>query len=193
MSGGIIPGWNSQGVLPPVDPSNPVSRDRSPYVVSVDDFVLRFGTSLERLNILDGLLSFRSALHVAGLISGFQWLDGSFLESIESLESRPPHDIDVVTFYNLPPSHTQRTLLSGHPQLFDRDFIKNSYHVDAYFIDLMSNIPEELISNSAYWYSIWSHRRNSLWKGYLQIDLSQTDDHIAKDNLDGIMSRGGTQ
>jgi hypothetical protein len=193
MSGGIIPGWNSQGVLPPVDTSNPVSRDRSPYVVSVDDFVLRFGTSLERLNILDGLLSFRSALHVAGLISGFQWLDGSFLESIESLESRPPHDIDVVTFYYLPSSHTQRTLLSGHPQLFDRDFIKNNYHVDAYFIDLMSNIPEELISNSAYWYSIWSHRRNSLWKGYLQIDLSQTDDHIAKDNLDGIMSRGGTQ
>jgi hypothetical protein len=192
MSGGIIPGWNSQGVLPPVDTSNPVSLDRSPYLVSLDDFVLRFGTSSERLNILDGILSFRSALHEAGIVRGFQWLDGSFLENIESLESRPPRDIDVVTFYYLPLNHTQVTLLSSNPQLFDRDLIKTSYHVDAYFIDLMGNIPEELISNSAYWYSVWSHRRNSIWKGYLQIDLSQTDDHIARDNVDKMMSRGGT-
>lgn len=191
MSGCIIPGWNTQGVLPPVDPINPVSRDRSPYVVSLVDFVLRFGTSQKRLDIIDGFLAFRSKLHEAGLIRGFQWLDGSFLESIESLESRHPNDIDVVTFYYLPSNSTQATLLSDHPQLFNHNFIKNNYYVDAYFIDLTGNIPEELVSNSAYWYSIWSHRRNSIWKGYLQVDLSQTDDHIARDNLNEIMSRGG--
>jgi hypothetical protein len=188
----VIPSWNSQGVLPPVDPSDSVSRYRSPYTVSLDDFVLRFSTSLERLNILNGLLSFRSALHGSGLIRGFQWLNGSFLENIELLESRHPRDIDVVTFYYTPADQTQETLLKGHPQLFNHDDNKSNYHVDAYFIDLNGGIPEYLIFNSAYWYSIWSHRRNALWKGYLQIDLSQTDDHIAKDNLSRIMNRGDT-
>jgi hypothetical protein len=126
-------------------------------------------------------------LHGSGLIIGFQWLNGSFLENIELLESRHPRDIDVVTFYYTPADQTQETLLKGHPQLFNHDYNKRNYHVDAYFIDLNGGIPEYLIFNSAYWYSIWSHRRNALWKGYLQIDLSQTDDHIAKDNLSRIM------
>jgi len=187
-----LPSWNSQGVLPPVDPSDPVSSSRSPYAVSLKDFVSQFGTSTDRLNILSGLLSFRSALHAAGIIGGFQWLDGSFLENIESLESRPPRDIDVVTFYYLPPNQTQRTLLNGYPQLFDRRYIKNNYHVDAYFIDLKGIVPEKLISKTAYWYGVWSHQRNSLlWKGYLQIDLSSTDDHIALDNLIRMMDKGG--
>jgi hypothetical protein len=154
---GIIPGWNSQGVLPPIDPNNPVSTKRSPYACSLAGFVLQFGTSAERLNILNGILSFRSSLHGAGLIRGFQWLDGSFLESIESLESRPPNDIDVVTFYYLPNNNTQRMLLGAYPQLFDHSYIKTNYHVDAYFIDLMGSIPEGLISRSTYWYSLWSH------------------------------------
>jgi len=109
------------------------------------------------------------------------------------LKSRPPNDIDVVTFYYLPPNQTQRTLLNAYPNLFDRSYIKNKYRVDAYFIDLNSIAPEKLISKSAYWYGVWSHQRKSLlWKGYLQIDLSPTDDHIALDNLNRMMNRGGT-
>jgi hypothetical protein len=69
-------------------------------------------------------------LHAAGIIDGFQWLDGSFLENIESLESRSPRDIDVVTFYYLPPNQTQKALLNGYPQLFDHRHIKENYHVD---------------------------------------------------------------
>lgn len=187
-----LPSWNSQGVLPPVDPSNPVSISRSPYAVSLKDVVSQFGNSTDRLNILTGLLSFRSALHAAGIIDGFQWLDGSFLENIESLESRPPRDIDVVTFYNLPLNQTQRTLFNCYPQLFDHRHIKENYHVDAYFVDLNGIVPEKLISKAAYWYGVWSHQRKSLlWKGYLQIDLSSTDDHIALDNLVKMMEPGG--
>lgn len=187
-----IPDWNSKGVLPPIDPIDPRSAERSPYAVSLIDFVLRFGTSLARLSILDGLLSFRSALHNAGLIQGFQWADGSFLENIELLESRPPNDIDVVTFYHIPNNHTQTTLLQAFPRLFNRIYTKQDYHVDAYFVGLNSGAPESLISRSAYWYSLWSHRRNEQWKGYLHIELSQTHDDAARENLNRMMAQGGT-
>jgi hypothetical protein len=190
MSDIAIPDWNSQGVLPPIDPVNPRSAERSPYAVSLIDFVLRFGTSSARLNILDGLLSFRSGLHEAGLIQGFQWVDGSFLEDIEELESRDPNDIDVVTFFHLPKDDTQRRLSQAFPRLFTPKFAQEDYHVDAYFVQLNEGVPEPLISNSVYWYSLWSHRRNDLWKGYLQIDLSQTNDNVARDNLNRIIAEG---
>lgn len=37
--------------------------------------------------MLDGLLRKRAALHAAGLIQGFQWLDGSFLEHVENISA----------------------------------------------------------------------------------------------------------
>lgn len=187
-----IPSWNFQGVLPPIDINNPVSRERSPYAASLDVFVQRFGISSQRISILNGLLSFRSALHEAGLIKGFQWLDGSFLENVESLELRPPNDVDVVTYFYLPEGHTQETFFQNYPQLFDLHHNKTTYHVDAYFTVLNGSIPELLISDCAYWYSVWSHRRNALWKGYLEIDLSQTEDHIARERLNRVMSQGDT-
>jgi hypothetical protein len=191
MSDVVIPGWNSNGVIPPIDPTNPTSFERSPYEVSLTDLVLRFGTSLERQEVLNGFLLFRSELHKVGLTRGVQWLDGSFLENIESLESRAPNDIDVVTFYHRPNSYTQQELFKASPRLFNHDNVKEDYHVDAYLINLDDNTPEFLVSSSAYWYSVWSHRRNLLWKGYLQIDLSQTHDASAIDNLK-CMTNGGT-
>ena len=34
-----------------------------------------------------------------GIGSGFQWLDGSFLENVEMTEKRDPGDLDLVTFF----------------------------------------------------------------------------------------------
>jgi hypothetical protein len=187
-----IPGWNVQGVLPPINPTMPTHSERSPYAVSLTDVVLRFGTSPERLTILAGFLSFRSALHNAGLVSGFQWINGSFLEDIERmpLEKRSPRDIDTVTFYFLPEGQTQNSLFQAFPRLFRRDHTKQDYHVDAYFEQLNGDAPEALVRRSAYWYSIWSHRRNGQWKGYLQVGLSSNDDEVAKVNLENIKNQG---
>lgn len=191
-SGNPVLSWNNQGVLYPIDPSKPTSRNRSPYKVSLNDVILEFGTSSHRQNLLSGFLSFRSALHGLGITAGFQWLDGSFLECVESLRSCPPNDIDVITFYVVPAGQTQQTLEASYPQLFDHDSLKNIYHVDAYFFELKSSTIGKLINESTYWYSLWSHQRNTLlWKGYLQIDLSPTDDNIALDNLNRITSQGG--
>lgn len=185
-----IPKWNAQGVLPPIDPINPTSTERSPYVVSLTDLALHFGTSKGRQKILMGFLEFRSALHAAGVRDGFQWVDGSFLENIESIESRDPADIDVVTFFHLPNGETQQTLATAHSALFTNASTKANYLVDSYFVTLNDNPPENLVERSAYWYSLWSHRRTGQWKGYLQIDLSPGDDTLAKTELQNAAGGG---
>jgi len=178
-----IPDWNPQGVLPPNDPVDPTSAERSPYAVSLTDFVLHFGTTEKRQTILLGLLDFRAALHAAGLGNGFQWVNGSFLENIETIANRPPADMDVVTFFYLPQGQTQQSFASTHPDLFKHEDTKTRFHVDAYFVPLDDNPPAYLVERSAYWYSLWSHRRNGQWKGYLQIDLLATDDAPARAEL----------
>lgn len=188
-----IPNWNAQGVLPPHDPVDPISAQRSPYIVRLTDFVLHFGTTEKRLTILHGLLDFRAALHAAELDSGFQWVNGSFLEDIETVEKRAPADIDVVTFFHLPPGQTQQSFASAHPNLFKHAETKNQFHVDAYFVPLDDNPPACLVERSAYWYSLWSHRRNGQWKGYLQIDLSATNDGTARAELQKATGEGTAQ
>lgn len=175
-----IPDWNSVGVIPPIDPVDPTGPERSPYLVSLVDVVLKFGISPERRSILDGLLRLRAALHSAGIFKGFQWLDGSFLERIEVIESRVPEDIDVVTFVE---STGGLNLTPENEWCVDHDLVKASCHVDHY-IEEMDRIPcHMLVSRAAYWYSVWSHRRSQLWKGFLQIDLSPMDEETANSIL----------
>ena len=183
----VIPAWTSSGVIPPVSSAGPASAERSPYVVSLSEFVLRFGSSAKRNQILNGFLRYRDRLHVAGLTTGFQWLDGSFLENIELTETRDPNDLDVVTFYSLPLGTTQQQILSLDPDLFPltvsgRANLKMSFFVDAYMVSLGSRA-SVLVQQSTYWYSMWSHRRDSRWKGYLQIDLDPSKDALAATHL----------
>lgn len=119
----------------------------------------------------------RSALHGAGVAQGFQWLDGSVLEHVELIEGRAPNDIDVVTFYRLPPNLTQRHLAA--PALFlAHKEVKTTYHVDGY-LEHLGMDAERLTRRTAYWHSVWSHRRNQLWKGFVQVDLAPTEEVVA--------------
>ena len=186
-----IPGWSPQGTLPPSISATPTTTNPSPYCVSLVDFVLRFGNTEPRQKIVIGFLNFRAALQATGLVNGFQWIDGSFLENIEMLDSRDPHDIDVVTFFHMPDGENQQTLLQTSPRLFNSEATKEDYLVDAYFVQLNTDIPELLVAQSTYWNSLWSHRRNGQWKGYLQVDLSSTRDQVAKANLDIIVNEEG--
>jgi hypothetical protein len=186
-----IPQWTTQGVLSPINPVAPAQTDRSPYLVTLTDLVLRYTTSKDRIQILRGFLEFRTKLHSALLDKGFQWIDGSFLEHIEMVEGRPPRDIDVVTFFHLPNGQTQADMVNKFPRLFNPTFTKADYSVDGYFVQLNVDKPESLVAQSTYWYSLWSHRCNGQWKGYLQIDLSSADDQVAQVNLERIMNSGG--
>lgn len=184
-----IPAWNAQGVISPVNPLDPTAAERSPYPVSLINFVNKFSTSSERRKVLQGFLRYRIELHNVGLTQGFQWLDGSFLEQVEVLESRAPNDMDVVTFYRLPAGQSQQGLQSLAPHVFPinrtaQQQLKANFHVDAYLVHL-GMAPERLVAQSTYWYSLWSHRRNQVWKGYVQIDLAPTEDAAAWAALGG--------
>lgn len=180
-----IPAWNNQGVIPPIDINSPAAFPRSPYVVSLSDVVQRFATTRARVTILQGFLAYRAALQAAGLTQGFQWLDGSFMENKELMLKANPGDIDVMTFFHLPPGVTQGTIAARNPLVFGPNgkVRKQQFHVDAYLIDLASS-PEILVRQSAYWYGLFAHsRRNFIWKGFLQVDLSSVEDAPASSLL----------
>lgn len=189
-----LPSWNSLGLIPPVNEQHPMSAERSPYTVSLTDFVLRFGHTSPRRKVLDGFLKYRAALHSVGLVSGFQWLDGSFLENVEVLEARAPNDIDVVTFFDLPEGKSQHDIFQQSPELFPMTRgihlkLKEMYSVDAY-LEYLGKSPSRLVRQSSYWYSIWSHRRNQAWKGFVQIDLAPSTDAQAVAQLETLVTQG---
>lgn len=191
-----IPSWNALGVIPPFNATSPTSVDRSPYVASLSEFILRFSTSDVRRRVLDGFLRYRGRLHAVGLTDGFQWLDGSFLENIEVVEGRSPNDLDLVTFFRLPAGTSQAEVQRSAPDAFpqtsaERSLFKSVFFVDPYFVNLGA-AAERLIKLSTYWHSVWSHRRDATWKGYLQIDLNLTEDSVAANQLNLPPITGGT-
>jgi hypothetical protein len=164
-----------------MDPRNPTAPQRSPYSISMLDLVMRFATTPARHRILSGFVHYRAALQAIGLVSGMQWLDGSFMEQIELLGQRPPRDLDVVTFLHTPPGFALDPSNTG---VFDHDEAKARFHVDSYFVELDELPARAIVAQSAYWYSLWSHRRNGAWKGFLEVDLAPASDPLALQWLD---------
>ena len=173
----MIPPWSHSGVLPPfvgIDPTG--NAGSSPYNASCSDVANRFGTSSTRVSLLQGWIRYRSALQAIGVINGFQWLDGSFLEDAESRLGRPPNDIDLVTFANRPLGTTNfNSFVQANFSLFSSIATGRDFSCDAYFVDL--DKPASLIvDDTRYWYGLFSHRRSTFeWKGMIQVPL-QSDD-----------------
>lgn len=189
MTTTAIPDWDGRGVLPPCL-NSPIEADGvSPFPVSLLDIIQRFGTSYERLAILDGLLRYRAALNGIGLVRGFQWIDGSFMEHVELLERRPPNDIDVVSFFYLPDGKTQAEILCDHRPLFSRNETKKAFKVDAFPVVLTDMAQEYLVERSVYWYGLWGHRRDRSWKGFLQVDLVPDEDRDASKLLQQLQDQ----
>lgn len=160
--------------------------ERSPYKCSISQLCGRYATSVARVAILDGLLNLRSECRVRGIV-GFLWLGGSFLEDIETLEQRDPNDIDAVTFIREPITPAAVAAAVSSPiDLRTRPYVKVTYRVDHSFVELRSPA-SKLMNATYYWYGLYSHRRNDLWKGMLEIQLESTsdDDDAARRILEG--------
>jgi hypothetical protein len=186
-----VPDWNNAQVLPPIFPGKPGnSPDRSPYRVSMAAMVARFATSPERIRILHGLLDYRIALSKTIISDGFQWLDGSFMENKELIEGKPPNDVDVVTFFELPEDKTQDDLLGDNPDLFDNESVKARFKVDSYMHQIGGLLKQFDVRRISYWYSMWSHRRDERWKGFLEVTLSDAENSEAKALLEQIEREG---
>lgn len=178
--------FNAAGVIPPVLDPDGVDRNRSPYILTVNDFVNLFSYTPERIKILENFLHHRLELYKVGIVGGFQWLNGSFTTDVEITDQRPPSDIDVVTFFYLPPGETQITFLPKTNGLLDASIAKPKYMVDIYPVVLGDKITPYFINDITYWYSMWSHRKSdNMWKGFIQVPLSPNEDQLILDNLIG--------
>ena len=188
---GSVPEWGFEGLIPAVNSAAPFPSQRSPYPISLVDLVVKFGITETRRRLLSGLLDYRGELHQAGVVRGFQWIDGSFLENVEKMEGRDPNDIDIVTFFRIPNGHTEQTLLNDFRHLFNKRELKNKYSIDAYYAVLNPDHLEAIVERSVYWYSLWSRTRGGSWKGYLQVELASDEDNAAKSELERGASEGG--
>jgi hypothetical protein len=137
-----------------------------------------------------GLLDYRAALHEVGLKNGFQWLDGSFMEAVEIIEIRSPRDVDVVTFFYLPEQVDQNSLIQEHPHLFEPEKAKQRFLVDAYMLRLGTPSQQSFVKRVSYWYSMWSHTRAGVWKGFVEVDLSPGEDLACRDFLKTLNDKG---
>lgn len=190
MSPATIPAWTPDGLLPPIGGAL-TALDRAPYRVSLVEFVTRFGTTQERRRLLRGMLSYRAQLHTAGLVDGFLWIDGSFVEDVENLEHRAPRDIDVVLFFRMPPGVSQRQLRDRLPSLMvaaEQLSLREQFGIHATPVDLA--LPERvLIERATYWYSLLAHRRDGAWKGYVELDLAGEQDAQAAQVMEQLEGR----
>lgn len=154
----------------------------SPYKVELAEFVERYGGTEKRREILQGLLAYRDALRAVGINTGFQWLDGSFVEDCETNRGRPPGDIDIITFSVRPRRYADsvswRQFIRSRPDLFDPETSKEQYKCDAYFVDLGVN-PVHLVAQTSYWFGLFSHQRDTyLWKGMIEVPFSGDDSDV---------------
>ena len=159
-----------RNILPPHrgDPRSPV--DLSPYSCTIAELCARFATTAKRKQILEGFLNLRAELFSLG-IRGFQWLGGSFLEDIERQERREPNDLDAITFVADPTAPADlKAKLSAKPDLLSRNYVKATFSVDHFWVPLGWE-PVYLVDQTRYWYGLFSHRRDRVWKGMLAVDL----------------------
>ena len=174
-----IPPFTSSGVLPPfIDASPTDPAKRSPYSCDMFQLVERFCTSAHRARLLLGLNAYRKHLIDGGFVSGYQWIDGSFVEDAETTRGRSPSDIDVITLFNRPIKYQvskvawaadyQATL---HRDYFDTKRMKPRYNCDTYSIDLDAD-QASLVEHTMYWGGLFTDIKGSTEKkGIVRIPL----------------------
>ena len=180
-----IPEWDRRGFLPPWLGEHRQVGSHPPYLVPLTDFVLRFGDTARRREILTRFLDYRNALHTAGLVRGFQWVNGSFVTNTAQIANREPNDIDVVTFYHLLEGYTQEMLLDAFLAAFNNTDVLENYATDTHLVCLDTDHMFYLLKVAAFWHSLWSHTIESHRKGYLAISLSNDTDASARAILSG--------
>lgn len=194
-----IPDWELSGILPPWGVRGVAAGGaRSPYVCRLSEVVARLGTTDHRTNLISGLLDYREQIRTLGFSTGFQWVDGSFVEARP--DNHPPRDIDLLTVPSTLPASVQalgspadqraelNNLAVAHPELFEPGQSKAQFKVDAYWIvpDVIGR--DGYTRQLLYWFSLFSHRRQTReWKGFLQIDLSDAaGDDEARQMLEAL-------
>lgn len=166
----MIPPFDHNHVIPPHlgNPADPTQI--SPYSCEILEFCRYFCYSPERINILRGFVCFRLKMIQNGIINGFQWVDGSFTENIEVRENRPPHDLDVVTFFKGINDQQSLKINTDFKEFSNPRLSKQTFLIDHYPVPYDYN-PDLTVESTRYWYQLFSHNRNGVWKGIIKIPL----------------------
>jgi hypothetical protein len=170
-----IPDFSPDLVLPPHLGNPTKAGELSPYGCTTEELFEALGKTPERREILKGFLDFREHLVANGVINGFHWLGGSLVEQIEVLESRPPNDIDVATFYWPADAGHNLRIAQHFPEFISFQLSKQRFRVDSYPVDI-SYSPAFTIHWVKYWILVFSHRRDGIWKGMLHVALNTPDE-----------------
>lgn len=173
-----IPDFNANGVLPPHTGDPTSAANVSPYPATPLELGRKLGFTPERRAILSGWLAFRRTLRLAGFAQAVQWVDGSFVQDVETTESRPPGDLDVITFYWPPDSSFNARVAAANPEMGDHALTRANHRCDHYFLDLSFN-PFGTVDAMAFWCGLFSHRRDGVWKGLLRVELGRQSDDDA--------------
>ncbi len=178
-----IPSFDHNNVLPP-HMGNPTDKTHlSPYSCTILELCHQFSTSGQRIAILKNYITFRQRMTSLGIIIGFQWLDGSFMENIERSESREPNDLDIVTFFGGISRADQANLIKIFPEFASPVLAKNTYKLDHYAVDYTYH-PDVTVEQTRYWLQLFTHNRIGVWKGILRLPLNTPiDDQHALDYL----------
>jgi hypothetical protein len=175
----MIPPFNQDHLLPPFISAVTHMSGYSPFITTMRAVVDRFATSPVRCAILGGLLDYRAALRAAGMVEGYQWLAGSFVEG----QVTAPNDVDVVTFHLLDPVHEERFAVN-YPKLVDAPQTRSRHKVDAHYVSLRPSEVWRPVRDSTFWFGLFSHQRTTQrWKGLLQVQLDTSSDDMAARTL----------
>jgi hypothetical protein len=153
----------------------------APYPTSLSELAQRFCTSARRVALFRGLLNYRAAMVSLGFDQGYQWIDGSFVEAVETTRGTPPNDIDLVTLTVRPSAWLTLTLpqvqaaMASRPDLFLAHEAKKAFSCEAFVIDIGQ--PAHAVAKQlVYWYGLFSHQRATfLWKGIVEVPLVSDD------------------
>jgi hypothetical protein len=190
-----VPDFDARGFLPPFLGPDATTPERSPYEAGMVDLLGKMGTTGPRRVLLKGLLEYRELLGRLGYTEGLQFVDGSFVENIEIRKSRPPSDIDVFSFLVRPGQYRSDPALwastgfsEWSKEVVDRTINKQRFGLDTYAVAADGLSPLQIINQTVYWYSLFSHKRVTHdWKGFLQIPLNASDDAAARAALVGTL------
>jgi hypothetical protein len=94
--------------------------------------------------------------------------------------------LDVVAFFIPPDAAFSAQVAANSPVLTDRNAVKAQYRWDHFFVNMAYN-PIATVELTRYWISLFSHRRDGIWKEMLRVELNTAGDDIAAgDYLRGL-------
>lgn len=171
--------YSTRGVLPHHLDAWPDPPAMPPYRIALTDFGRHFTYSPARISLFNGFLEIRKYLKYRG-ISGFQWVNGSFVQS-EIVYGRDPEDIDILTWVFCDSLLHFEELIGG----IDCQAMKRDSHCHIFFAPAVGG--QILWDYGAYWLWLFGHTNSAkvidekdrgLAKGFFAVDLSDSEDQI---------------